>query len=283
MFHRIFFEDPIGSCAFFSLAMAYLSVWLRRIFWVWGMFFAISAILAKVAGIVTWGCLGLLILIGGLFALLETSIKGWSRLGVITVITMASLGLWWHIVPGFSEWKLVEGVVLNYDRAALGLWALVGTLPLAKTRKDWGQVFRVALPVGVLGGALYGLLGWELGFAEWDPILPHFFVGILFCELFFVLVSEEAFMRGFLQRELDRFLGDRWWGTIGVIGVMTLVFVLLNIGVGGFGAITANGLMGLIYAMLYASTGFVESTIVARFVVRTGLLFLFDGYSPAGG
>ena len=82
--------------------------------------------------------------------------------------------------------------------------------------------------------------------------------------LFFTCVAEEAFFRGFLQRELGRALVGFGGGQPLAVGGSAALFGLAH-WAGGWSYVLLAALAGLGYALAFRASGRIEMAILAHF------------------
>lgn len=209
-----------ASLAFFALAMTIVTPWVKRSPWVWGPFLIIAFALAYLAKIITPIALapvgGLLIL----HTLLKGDIKGLARFLLVALTIAISLGLAMHYFPGFHNIPILKNVhfgknaapftlFLNFDKPFIGIFVLALGFPLLRNTQEFGQVMKMAIPLTIAGIIVMILLGLFSGLIQWDPKLPKIFWFFAIENLILVSIIEEAFWRGFVQKELFRWFGER--------------------------------------------------------------------------
>lgn len=198
------------------------------------------------------------------------------QLPAAAVVVILAFLLGAHLLPGFHNPVLVRDLVLsagaspytqylNFDKALVGL-LLIGILGegLPQSGRDWLEALRRAAPwiiatIGlVLGLAL--VLG-QLALApKWTP----FFWLWAVTNLFFTCTAEEAFFRGFLQRELGRALAGFGGGQpLALVGSAAL-FGLAH-WAGGWSYVLFAALAGLGYALAFRASRRIEMAILAHF------------------
>jgi membrane protease YdiL (CAAX protease family) len=92
--------------------------------------------------------------------------------------------------------------------------------------------------------------------------------------LFFVCLSEEAFFRGFIQRELSAALRGTRFGAAIAVAVSAGLFGLAHFG-GGMSYVVLATAAGLGYAIVYQRTRSIEMSMLAHFALNTVHFLLF--------
>jgi hypothetical protein len=124
-------------------------------------------------------------------------------------LTLTAIGiaaaLNYHIVPGFHNLQITPAFYLNFDNPLIGLFPLVFLIPICQTKEEWIKVGLKSVPLILL--FIFGLAAVALGtgILEWDMKFPsHFLIRIL-SNMFLTVIPEEAFFRGFLQKDCGFF------------------------------------------------------------------------------
>ena len=121
----------------------------------------------------------------------------------------------------------------------------------------------------VLGIAYY------LHMVKVDLKLPSITLLWLLIQIFFVIIPEEVFFRGFIQREIRKNLNNSAAGVLAVL-VASLLFTLLHIFfIPDMSYLIAVFLTSLLYGAIYEMTGAIESSILTHLTVNTVHLFFF--------
>ena len=283
----VFAQHPIKLLAFFSLAMAFASCWIRKTAWVWGSFLAISLICALESttispiGLLPIGFLALLIL--GL----QFPLEGLSRFLLVATAFLISSGFFFHLFPGFINWKLFSSVTLspestpynlwlNYDKPFAGFFILFLLLPTLSSCLEWRACLRSSLPF-ILGSILLLLwIGMGSHLIAFDPKLPAYSLFWIFINLFFAVIPEESLFRGLLQKELFRWLGGGLKAHIGCVLISSIMFTLFHlIWVANLPFLALVFTAGIAYGAIYQYTQKIESAILCHFAVNSAHFFLF--------
>jgi uncharacterized protein len=284
--HLVFLKNPIQSLAFFSLMMSLASLWIRKTAWLWGTFLLISLLCALETNILSPIAFLPLSLLALLFWALTYDMTGLSRFLLAGMAILVSGGLFFHFLPGFQNWNLARETLspnavpyhfwLNYDKPFVGLFILVSLLPTIESKHDWKEVFKYSVPWMILGTVLLLSLSIYFRQIEWDPKFPTFLLPWLFVNLFFVVIPEEAFLRGFIQTELFQWLGGGRGAHIGCVLLSSSIFTLFHVNwVGNLSFLLLVFVAGLIYGTIYQWTQKIESSILCHYFVNVCHFLLF--------
>lgn len=262
---------------FFCLMMTFASLWIHRSAWLWGSFLTLAFILAISTSVAQPFSILVLALLFAVFWILKTPIAGAKRHFLTLLAIAIGALLQFHLVPGFLNWNVSGGFWVNFDKPLIGLFPLVFLVNLCQNRNDWIRVGLKAVPLILITIFALATLSLWTGTLGWDLKLPsHFFLRIA-TNLFLVVIPEEAFFRGFLQREISSQLSPRLFSkTAGVLGA-ALVFTLAHLNWSASPAILAFVfLAGLLYGIIYEISGYLEGSILCHFAVNLLHMLLFS-------
>ena len=275
---------------FVLLLLAVLSLWVQR-----NLALGLLA-LAVVAGYVS-GALqstaALWIAVLGLIAWLHGTRTGWQRLatGVVFFVFAVAMGL--LLLPGFPRTVLVENVVLSpgampYTLAAGFAKVVTGIFILAfmhpQRVRSWRELVQVlarVAPVFALMAVVVMVLTLALGYVKFDPKWTPLFLAWALSNLFFTCLSEEAFFRGFVQRELAALGSNRRLSAAVAIAVTSVFFGLVHAG-GGWKYALAAVVAGVGYGIAYQRTQRLEGSMAVHFGLNAThfLLFTYPALAP---
>ncbi len=285
MSYFIFIHHPIASLAFISLMLAFISLWTHRKPWLWGSFLALSFIFALYGKVIDLRIFIALILLGGAHLALTGKLKGIPRFITILVAILLSVLLMGHFFPGFYNWKIATNLqlsknahpyslYLNYDKPFIGFFPLALSIPLL-SRLHLRSVFVKTVALTTLGVIVLVVLALYFHLVEIDPKFPHITWVWLIANLFLVVIPEEAFFRGFLQRELSDYLNTKWGGPLSVIAV-SLFFALLHFTfIRDLGFLSLTFIASLVYGSIYQMTRSIESSIFCHYLFNVIHFFYF--------
>ena len=287
--HSIFWGHPISTLTFFALAMSFLSLWVRKTTWIWGSFLLIAYVLAFEAGIVTWISLVPISILFFCHYFLKKDLSKSVRFLFICIATGTSLALAFHFLPGFHNWKIASNLCLspgahpyhlwlNFDKPFIGLFVLALGIPLISSRERLIQVLKISLPASFVGILIMLWVSLHFQQVEWDPKIPKIFFIWFFDNLIFVSIPEEAFFRGFIQREFYLWFGKNKVAALGSIMVTSVFFTLLHlIWVADLSFLCLVFLASVIYGTIYQITDSIEASILCHFGLNL-THFLFFTY-----
>jgi membrane protease YdiL (CAAX protease family) len=215
---------------------------------------------------------------------------GWLRIVLVTLavlgILLLGLLLGMHALPGFHNYLALDKVVLspgaepytlylNFDKTLVGI-CLLGLCyrGLLSRTSEWGQALRGGLPAMVLNVLIVAAGAMAIGYLTWQPKWTSLFWIWAPVNLFFTCLSEEAFFRGFIQRELTLALGDSRFGSALAIGVSAALFGLAHFA-GGVSYVVLAAAAGVGYAVIFHITRSIEMSMLAHFALNTTHFLLF--------
>ncbi len=285
-FFLFFVKNPLVTFAFTLMILSILSMWMVKKIYVWGSLLVLSYLLAWLAGIVNGiGLIPIAILFVCHYGI-SLNLSGWTRFCLVMVAAVVSFGLNWHLIKGFTNPLIGKGIMIspdgipynwymNFDKPFIGLFVLGLYLPLIQTKKRFIEVIFSAL-LWTIPAALI-LLGWTFyaNIITWDIKWFGFFPLFLLLNFFLVVIPEEAFYRGFLQREITLQLKNKAAGFLAIL-VVSLLFAGSHLMfVPSFGFFIASMLAGFAYGGIYLITGAIESSIVTHICINALHLILF--------
>jgi len=265
------------------LLIAVLGLWIHR-----GL--ALAALgLAIIAGYVT-GALNdlaaLWIAMLGAIGWIHARCTGWQRVasGLVFFVFAVALGL--LLLPGFPRTVLVENVVLSpgalpytlglgFAKVVTGIFILAFMLPeRVHSWRELGQVLVRVAPVFLATVVVVMVLTLALGYVKFDPKWTPLFFTWALANLFFTCLSEEAFFRGFVQRELAGLGANRRVSVVIAIAVSSLLFGLVHLG-GGWKYALAATVAGVGYGIAYQRTQRIEASMAVHFGLNATHFLLF--------
>ncbi len=279
-----FWEHPLDTLCYFSFAMSFLSLWIKKNGWIFGSFAFISVGLALHTGILSW--IGLIPLI--VLAICHLSLKK-NRFAPFCIATAISCALIFHFLPGFHNWELLSkfkispdsmpySLWLNFDSPWVGFLPLALSIPLLNSRQALLKMLKTGLPLSIIGILIFMLISLSTGQVRWDVKVPLFFFVWAIKNLVFVSIPEEGFFRGFIQREmyLYWFKDSKWAGTMSVL-TTSLLFTLLHIHwIRDISFLALVFLAGIIFGTIYQITQSIEASILCHFGLNLTHFLLFS-------
>lgn len=280
--------NPLAALSFFALMVTIISFWVKRSPWIWGSFLIFAFTLGYFAHIIEPIALAPLIGLFFLHGLLKGKVRGVARFILVLLTVALSLGLLAHLFPGFHNWKIVDHVsltpdaypfslYLNFDKPFIGIFVLAFGVPLLSSLKQLGQVVKTALPL-ILGGIILMILfSLFSGLILWEPKFPSLFWFFALENLLLVSIIEEAFWRGFIQKEFFRLFGQKGYGAnIGCVLATSLFFAALHYNwVPSLPFLGLVFIAGIIYGSIYQYTKALEASILCHWLLNLTHFTLF--------
>jgi membrane protease YdiL (CAAX protease family) len=274
----------VTQVAIGGLLATVVALWIRP-WWLWLLPLAVAIAGGYTAGILS-GPAGLAVLLLAVALRLFRGRTGWARTAAATAAVAVSLLLALHLVPGFDNPIVIRDAVLspgavgytqyaNFDKGLAGA-VMVATLGLAGLRSmgGWIAALRQAGPIVLVTMAVAMAASLALGFVRFDPRWTPLFGVWAPINLLLTCVAEEAFFRGFLQREIARDLEGRRYGAAVAVAASGLSFGLAH-AAGGWRYVLLATLAGTGYALAFARSGRFEMAVLAHFAVNATHFLLF--------
>jgi membrane protease YdiL (CAAX protease family) len=247
---------------------------------IWGGLLILSILAGLATGYIYWE--GLLIIAAWIpFWFFYDKLKSSeSKILLFAALVFLSYGFKLHLFPGFNPMKISPRFYLGYMAPIIGLFPLALLVPLASGVKDWKVVFTKGLGYSLAGIAVLSILALVSGLVGFEAKLPTY-PGIRYLSnLVLVAIPEEAFFRGFVQRELISFLPNNKGGRIWSLIITSILFTIahlywtLSLAILGF-----VFLASLLYGWVYVKTGKIESAILCHFLLNF-IHMTFFSYHP---
>jgi membrane protease YdiL (CAAX protease family) len=287
--HSLFWHHPISTLCFFAFAMSFISLWVRKTAWLWGSFLIIAYVLALHVKIATWMSLVPISILFFCHYFLRNNPPKNIRFLLFCIATSISFALVFHFLPGFHNWQFVSQLCLspgaypyslwlNFDKPFIGLFVLAFTLPLITSKTELLRVLKISIPLTIIGILIMMGISMYFNFVIWDPKLSIITFVWFFDNLIFVSIPEEAFFRGFIQRELYRWFEKNPLASFGSISVTSLFFSLLHLAwVANLPFLCLVFIASMIYGTIYQVTKSIEASILCHFGLNA-IHFLFFTY-----
>lgn len=201
-------------------------------------------------------------------------------LGVSTALVL-------HIVPGFHNLKVLDQIYLsaggspfslylNFDKTAVGILIIGLTHHAISNSKEWMEMFKEMLPRAILVIGIVAMASILLGFVVFDPKVPDSLWIWAPTNLLFVCLAEEAFFRGFIQKNLQNICASLKFGNCMAILITAILFGLAHY-MGGVKYMILATIAGVGYGWVYWRTRRIEASILTHFGLNL-THFLFFTY-----
>jgi membrane protease YdiL (CAAX protease family) len=215
---------------------------------------------------------------------------GWPRAVLIALavlgILVLGLLLGMHALPGFHNYLALDKVVLspgaepytlylNFDKTLVGICILGFCYRgLLRGAGEWRAALRRGVAAAVSTVLVVAAGALAIGYLTWQPKWTSLFWIWAPVNLLFTCLSEEAFFRGFIQRELTLALHDSRFGSALAIGVSAALFGLAHFA-GGVSYVVLAMAAGVGYAIIFHITRSIEMSMLAHFALNTTHFLLF--------
>jgi uncharacterized protein len=265
------------SATYVSLLLAVVTLWVGPRVWI--PLLSAAIVLGYLAGVLHGPAILWIVVFAGICAeyrRAKTPVrKGLAAAGLV----LLALALGMHVLPGFRNFLLLEGVVLspgaapytmylNFDKTLVGIGILAGCgHVLLRKAEDWSRALRRAAPILIANIVVVAAIAMAVGYLSWQPKWTPLFWVWAASNLFFTCLSEEAFFRGFIQRELGAALQGRPYADGIAIATSAILFGLAHFA-GGATYVALGIVAGLGYALVYHRTRSIEMAMLAHFALN---------------
>jgi membrane protease YdiL (CAAX protease family) len=281
----------IPLLSYILLGFSFLSLWIKRIpFLFWGLISVVIG-LGLFGNHIHWT--GLLALAAFGFLVKESYQKRspfHSSLLILfkVFIFIFAWGFYDHLIPGFSNWRMISGVkisydsipytaYLNFDKTLCCLLILYFTPILQKKPLYFPALLKTIYKPAFAGIIITCMAALLLNYIRVDIKVPDFAFFWVVNNLLFVCIAEETLFRGFMQQSiLNQHLGEdeskQWLNIL----IAALLFGLYHHR-GGIEYIFLATLAGCFYGYIFQKTKRIEASILAHFTLNL-IHFLFFSY-----
>jgi membrane protease YdiL (CAAX protease family) len=204
--------------------------------------------------------------------------------GVALFLLAVVMGL--ALLPGFPRAVAVDSVVLSpgalpwslglgFPKVVTGIF-IIGLIHRDRVRswRELGTVLARAASAFLVTALAVMVLALALGYVKFDPRWTPLFLPWAIANLFFTCLSEEAFFRGFVQRELSDVGANRKLASIAALVLSASLFGLVHLG-GGWKYALAATLAGAGYGWAYLRTQRIEAAMAVHFALNATHFLLF--------
>jgi len=280
----------LTAATYVALLLAVLGLWIGRTAWIAALVLAV--VLGYVAHVlygpaVAWiaafagACIGF-----DRARLAAPRLRGVFKALAATGILVLGVLLGMHALPGFHNFLALDNVVLssgaapytlylNFDKTLVGICILGFCHPaLLETAKEWTRALRRAAPIVPTYLILVAAGALALGYLTWQPKWTPLFWIWAASNLFFTCLSEEAFFRGFIQRQLTSALRGVRFGSGLAIAASAVLFGLAHFA-GGASYVVLAAAAGLGYGIVYHRTQSIEMSMLGHFALNAAHFLLF--------
>lgn len=193
--------------------------------------------------------------------------------GLLALVLSAALMM--HVAPGFNNLKVLNDVYvstngvpfslyLNFDKVAAGILIIGLTHSLISSSEEWRRMFKEMIPRAIIVIAVVAVLSFLLGFVQFDFKIPDSLWIWIPTNLLFVCLAEEAFFRGFIQKNLMQMFSKIKFGNWWAIGIASVLFGLAHY-TGGSKYMILAMISGVGYGWVYERTRRIEASILTHF------------------
>ena len=256
----------------FSIAMSFASLWIRKTAWLWGSFLIIAIITAFQVHVISYVALFPIVALFLCHYALTYNLNKSVRFLLFCTATLISLALLFHFLPGFYPIKSYAA----FDTPFIGIFVLALSMPLITSRIALRKMLRMTLPISLALLIILNIVALKMGVIHFDLKLPLNTPAWLGANLFLITIPEEAFFRGFIQREAYLWFGKTTLAACGAIFIASIFFSLVHlVWVGSFPFFCLIFATSLLYGSLYQWTGSIESSILCHFLFNVSYFLLF--------
>jgi membrane protease YdiL (CAAX protease family) len=284
------YQNLIASpfVTYLALLLTIISLWFSQ--WLWLIGLSAAIVIGYATGVLTGSAILWIAILGICLwyyhRLRNESHRRFSRIALAAVIVVVALLLGLHALPGFHNVTVARELVLSPDGAPFTLSlsfdkTVAGLVIIAllyrdrlRRRHEWRDALRTALPVIPVTIVIVMGVGLAIGYVRFDPKWTSFFWIWATVNLFFTVLSEEAFFRAFIQRDIASVLAQWRFGNITAILVAALLFGLAHFA-GGAKYVALAAIAGVGYGFALSRSRRVEMAMLCHFSLNATHFLMF--------
>jgi uncharacterized protein len=202
-------------------------------------------------------------------------------------VFIISIGLMLHQFPGFNNLNVLDHIHisrdgipftlnLNFDKTIVGIFILGFGHGLISNKAEWLVLFKQMAVKFLIVILILIILALVLQFIKFDFKIPNCIFIWTITNLLFVCVAEEAFFRGFIQKNLALIMSKRKYGNYLAIIITAILFGAAHYP-GGVRYVILTTVAGAGYGYMYFTTKRIEASILTHFGLNL-THFLFFTY-----
>lgn len=279
--------DRLSLATYVMFVITLLSFYWFKHYFIRGVFFLVTLVMALYAGRIEWMALPGIVLMGGLFYYGLNGTRKLARGLCFGLAIVCSAAVCLAKLPYIHDWRVVASMTispdaipysmyLNFDKSLIGLFFICFSAYSLANGGRWRSTLKKGLIVGVVATLALMPLAIYLGYVHYDFKFTDFFYLWAAHNLFFTCFAEEALFRGMIQRffqfRLQNVRHGRWIAII----IGALLFGAAHYP-GGLKYVLLASVAGLFYGYAFMKTEKIEASILAHFMVNT-VHFVFFTY-----
>ena len=283
-----FITHPLLTCSFFMLILTTISFWVYKRVWVWGPLLLASCGVAYFAKAMkpTFFIPVLFLLLA--HWVLKTDIRGLGRFLTGLIAAFISIALGFHFIPDVNNWLLVTASQIspnapafdyywNFDKPFMGFFVLAFHLHLIRSKQELKSIVVRSLIFFILMLVLFVTASISFDVLEFDFKLPLLGLAWLVGNLFFTVIPEEVFFRGFLQKQITEAI-PHFFGPYLANILVSLGFALVHyFFISSVTYIAFAFAASFLYGLIFHITKSIESSIFCHYGLNV-IHFIFFTY-----
>lgn len=282
----ILLSNPLASLAYLLLVITIISCWILPKYYIFAPIYVVAYACAFAGGVVsTISLLPLSVIIVCLLCL-KLSPKRFFHFFAGMIVAVIGTGMMVHMVKGFDNLLVLKAVqfgdsaipinmYLNFDKASLAILLLGLHIPLIQEKEKWKHVILIAIPWIAFSAIVLFLFSKAIDLVHIDIKIPKESLYFIVINLFFMVIPQEAFFRGFLQNEIIKCLSNKAAPILAILCVSLLFGFIHFFFVPNIYYILGVMIASLLYGTIYYFSESIESCIITHFSVNLIHFFFF--------
>jgi membrane protease YdiL (CAAX protease family) len=284
---ELFFNYPLAVAAYSILMLATISIWIHKKIYIWGSLLVIALAFSYYGKIIEESGFVFLGILALSYFYSSKPMPPFWKIATLITTTIITIGAYTHQLKGFnnllvfSKYRLSTDAIYvniyaNFDKGVISILILGLLTKVIETKKELARMLLILVPYSIFSCFIILFFSNYFHLIKYDPKFPMSAILWLIIQIFFVVIPEETFYRGYVQKEIYENLKDhRLKALIAVISQAALFSLLhlfiipkLSILAISFGA-------GLLYGGIYQLTKRIESSILLHLSVNVVHFFFF--------
>lgn len=225
------------------------------------------------------------ILFGSLYVIQGNYTKVLTAFAHVCFTTLSFL-LFFHLVPGIRNFKIFDAVFVgehctpftmyfNMENGIVAFVLMSLAVPVSRMCVEWKQALVSAGIYGSLCIASLMTAALVSGFVHFNVKFPPQTFWFLMNNLMLVCIVEEAFFRGYIQKNVTDFCEKHQISKILALVVASIIFGLRHYQ-SGLPMIILSTIAGLFYGAAYMRNNRIEAAILVHFSLNAVHFFFFS-------
>lgn len=276
---------------FIILLLSIITLWIPKVkikeIPLWILLLSLAIIVGLFTNIVDLISLPSIFLLGFSYFIFKNSKSKYIRIFSCICFSFIALAFGLHLFPGFHNIPIIKNEIisknaipyslyLNFDKALVGLFILGFGHSLEITKEEFFKKTKCLILPLIFTITFVICIAYLINYIKLDIKLNTYILIWMLSNLFISCLSEEAFFRGFIQKEIQDQTGS---ASISIV-ISSLLFGIAHFA-GGIKYIILATIAGIGYGLSYHITKRIEGAIITHFSLNL-IHYIFFTYPALG-